>query len=135
MCAAICGVLSCSQRLGRHKQTNSVEFQQMQQQVVSGIEAGNKALSELQEQLSVDDVERIMDEAADGIAYAEEINSILAGKLNSEDDSAVELEFEKMFMDELPELPADLPVPEGAAAAEELPVPKTKTSQPQLVPA
>lgn len=57
-------------------------------------QVGNSALKKLHEILSLEDVERIMDEAREGIEVQQEIDALLAGGLSQdeEDDVAAELE-------------------------------------------
>eukprot|EP00656_Telonema_subtile_P004986 TRINITY_DN12271_c0_g1_i1.p1 TRINITY_DN12271_c0_g1~~TRINITY_DN12271_c0_g1_i1.p1 ORF type:complete len:246 (-),score=89.44 TRINITY_DN12271_c0_g1_i1:218-955(-) len=66
------------------------EFQKIEVEVFHGIKAGNEAIKELQKELSVEDVERVMDEAAEGQAYIEEINQILGEQLSEYDNEQCE---------------------------------------------
>jgi len=61
------------------------------------IEHGTEALKALNEEMSLEDVERIMDETQEAIAYQREIDEALSGKLCSDDEEEVELEFAKML--------------------------------------
>lgn len=49
------------------KMTADIEFTQVEIKVLDGLKAGNAALKKLHEIISVDEVERIMDETRDGI--------------------------------------------------------------------
>ena len=47
----------------------SIEFAQVESQVFSGLKAGNKILQELQAEIKIEDVERLMEDTAEAIAY------------------------------------------------------------------
>lgn len=47
----------------------SIEFAQVEVQVVEGLKTGNKILKELQAEVSIEDVEKLMDDTAEAIAY------------------------------------------------------------------
>ena len=49
--------------------TSVVEFSLIQKDVLYGLQQGNAALKEIQKEMSLEAVERIMDETAEGIAY------------------------------------------------------------------
>ena len=58
------------------KMTTDLEFTQVEMNVIEGLKAGNVALKKLHEIISVDDVERIMDETRDGIEK-QQVSAIL----------------------------------------------------------
>lgn len=103
------------------KLTNDLEFAQVQQQVLDGLQVGNEALKKIHEVLTIDEVERIMDETREGIEKQEEIDAILAaGVLSQEDEDSVAAELEELVAstlpaidedidDKLPEVPTDEP--------------------------
>lgn len=47
--------------------TNDLEFAQVQQQVLEGLKTGNEALKRIHEVMTIDEVERIMDETREGV--------------------------------------------------------------------
>lgn len=49
------------------KMTSDIEFKQVEMNVLDGLKAGNAALKKLHQLISVDEIERIMDETKDGI--------------------------------------------------------------------
>eukprot|EP00039_Didymoeca_costata_P015151 m.253688 g.253688 ORF g.253688 m.253688 type:complete len:213 (-) comp16162_c0_seq7:3382-4020(-) len=81
--------------------TRSIEFAQMEQQVVTGIEAGNKALKILQEEMSLEKVEAIMDDMQEGIEWSNQINERMAETLTPADDEALLQELDAMVTGEL----------------------------------
>ncbi|KAM6964574.1 charged multivesicular body protein 6-like [Tautogolabrus adspersus] len=93
-----------------------LEFAQIEQKVIDGLKVGNDCLKKMHEVMSVEEVERIMDETQDAIEYQRQIDDMLAGSLSPEDEDAVLAELEAITQGdvELPDVPAhDLPeVPE-----------------------
>lgn len=96
------------------KMVQDVEFAQVQIQVADGLKQGNEALKKMHEIMSIEDVERIMDETREGIEYQREIDDLLSGSLTQEDEDAVLQELEEMTQsvtENLPEVPTE-PLPE-----------------------
>ena len=106
------------------------------------LEAGNTALSRVNSQLSLEDAERIMDDNAEGIAYAEELSEILSGSFTTEDNEDIMSQLDALVAEvdgpavvkpaeepvlpdmptvpvQLPEVPTHEPVVEEEAAREE----------------
>lgn len=97
----------------------SIEFAKMSNDMLDAMKAGNAALDELQKEMSIDDVEQIMDDARDGVAWANEVNELLAGKLTADDESNIEAELAAFVgddpavtLDELPDAPTNEPLPD-----------------------
>ena len=115
------------------KLTNDLEFAQVQQQVIDGLQVGNEALKKIHEILTIDEVERIMDETREGIEKQEEIDAILAaGVLSPEDEDSVAAELEELVAstlpaidedidDKLPEVPSEEPAAEKKKKKEKEP--------------
>uniref|UniRef100_A0A8C7F903 Charged multivesicular body protein 6b n=1 Tax=Oncorhynchus kisutch TaxID=8019 RepID=A0A8C7F903_ONCKI len=101
-----------------------IEFAQIEMKVVEGLKVGNDCLKSLHEAMSIEDVERIMDETQEGIEYQREIDEMLAGSLTQEDEDAVLAELEAITQGELdlPEVP-DESLPDVPEAADEEPEP------------
>jgi len=95
---------------GIDKMVQDVEFTQVEMKVVEGLKKGNEALKQLHAVMSIDDVERIMEETAEGVEYQAEIDALMAGSLTEEDEDDILKELE-----ELEEM-------EGAAKAPAVPV-------------
>ncbi|CAK1547319.1 unnamed protein product [Leptosia nina] len=92
--------------------THDLEFTQIEVQVLDGLKNGNAALKKVHEMLSIDEIERIMDETREGIEKQRELDELISGQLTEEDDQAIEAELEEMLDVgvELPEVPTtDLP--------------------------
>lgn len=127
--------------------TNTIEYALVERQVVEGLKAGNDVLAAIHKETSIDAVQKLMDDTADAIAYQNEIDEIISGKITEEDEAAILEELDKIEReaiqneaDKLPKVPtAELPetVPEETAeetTPEELPVPTAhsiKSKRPQ----
>lgn len=105
--------------------TSSVEFALVQKDVVFGLKEGTRVLKEIQKEMGgVEEVEKLMGENAEAIAYQKEVSEMLGGSLTNADEDEVEDELEaleaKMKGAPLPNVPAtELPVKERAKAREE----------------
>lgn len=106
------------------KLTSDLEFAQVQQQVLDGLQTGNEALKKIHEILTIDEVERIMDESREGIEKQQEIDAIIAtGALSQEDEDSVAAELEELVASTLPAIDEDIDdklpdVPTGEPVAE-----------------
>ncbi|KAL6475627.1 hypothetical protein MHYP_G00166670 [Metynnis hypsauchen] len=91
------------------RMVQDIEFAQIEMKVIEGLKVGNDCLKKMHEVLSIDEVERIMDETHDAIEYQRQIDDILAGSLTQEDEDAVLAELEAITQGdvdvELPEVP------------------------------
>lgn len=115
------------------KLTSDLEFAQVQQQVIDGLQVGNEALKKIHEILTIDKVEQIMDETREGIEKQQEIDAIIAtGALSQEDEDSVAAELEELVAstlpaidedidEKLPEVPTDEPVAEKKKKKERQP--------------
>ncbi|KAK1247079.1 hypothetical protein MKX08_000881 [Trichoderma sp. CBMAI-0020] len=102
------------------KLTASVEFAQIQKDVVFGLQQGTKVLSEIHAEMGgIEHVEKLMEENAEAIAYQNEISEMLGTRITAQDEEEVEdelaaLEAEMSGVNQkLPTVPnAQLPVSE-----------------------
>lgn len=95
------------------RMVQDMEFAQIEIKVIQGLKVGNECLKKMHEVMSVEEVERIMDETQDAVEYQKQIDDMLAGSLSQEDEDAVLAELEALAQGdvELPEVPGDqLPV-------------------------
>nr|KAF7438617.1 hypothetical protein H0235_001008 [Vespula pensylvanica] len=101
---------------------HDIEFAQIEIKIVDGLKEGNAALKKLHNILSIDEIEKVMDETREGIEKQKELDEILSGELTQEDEAEVEAELDVLLnadikeapleiSDEiiLPEVPTDLP--------------------------
>ncbi|KAL6095339.1 chmp6 [Pungitius sinensis] len=91
------------------RMVQDLEFAQIETKVIQGLKVGNECLKKMHEVMSVEEVERIMDETQDAIEYQRQIDDMLAGSLTQEDEDAVLAELEAITQGdvELPEVPED----------------------------
>lgn len=93
--------------------TSSVEFAQIQKDVVFGLQQGTKVLQEIHKEMGgIEHVEKLMGETADAIAYQNEVSEMLGGRISNHDEDEVE--------DELAAMEAQIRRPE-APVREDLP--------------
>lgn len=91
------------------KLTADLEFSQVQQQVLDGLQVGNEALKKIHEVLTIDEVERIMDETREGVEKQQEIDAIIsAGALSADDEDSVAAELEELVASTLPAIDEDI---------------------------
>lgn len=78
-------------------------------QVIDGLKTGNDALKKVHDILSIDEIEKILDETREGIEKQQEIDELISGQLTEEDNEAVEAELEAILDvdDQLPDIPTD----------------------------
>lgn len=120
------------------KLASDIEFALVELQVLDGLKSGNAALAKVHEILTVDEVERIMDETKESVDKQQEIDAILNGVLSADDENDVLAELDRLVEieaeankvpdhraadgedldDILPDVPSDA-LPEASAAKRE----------------
>ncbi|ROW03667.1 hypothetical protein VMCG_05489 [Cytospora schulzeri] len=111
------------------KLTANVEFALIQKDVVFGLQQGTKVLKEIHSEMGgIENVEKLMGETADAIAYQNEVSEMLGGKISNQDEDEVE--------DELAALEAELsePQPQSLPNVPDTELPAQKT-EPERQPA
>lgn len=104
----------------------NIETAKRNNQLFSALKQGHKALTELQQEVTIEDAERLMDDSAEAKAYQDRMSETLSQSLTPEEDEAVHAELDAMEanslqeqMDALPEVPKHtVPVQEKAEAEE-----------------
>lgn len=114
------------------RMVHDIEFAQVEVKVIDGLKLGNAALKKLHDLLSIDEIEKVMDETREGIEKQKEINDVLSGELTEEDEGEVEAELDALLAAEVkekaPEVPEDVILPEvPERVPEELPEKKKGT--------
>ncbi|CAK9826338.1 Charged multivesicular body protein 6 [Anthophora retusa] len=98
------------------RMVHDLEYAQVELKVIDGLKVGNAALKKLHDLLSIDEIEKVMDETREGIEKQREIDAILSGELSDKDESDVEAELDALLAAEVeektPEVPKDITVPE-----------------------
>lgn len=110
-----------------------IEFMQIEMQVIEGLKVGNDCLKLMHEIMSIEDVERILDETQEAIEYQRQIAELLAGSLTQEDEEDILAELEAITQGEdvaLPEVPAQA-LPEVPEAAQTEPEQRKRKEKPE----
>ncbi|KAG5951976.1 hypothetical protein E4U53_001926 [Claviceps sorghi] len=102
------------------KLTANVEFALIQKDVVFGLQQGTKVLKEIHAEMGgLENVEKLMGETAEAIAYQQEVSEMLGGQISNQDEEDVEEELAALQAElagpghELPSVPvAQVPVGE-----------------------
>ncbi|XP_049716653.1 charged multivesicular body protein 6 isoform X1 [Elephas maximus indicus] len=95
------------------RMVQSIEFTQIEMKVMEGLQFGNECLRKMHQVMSIEEVERILDETQEAVEYQRQIDELLAGSLTQEDEDAVLEELDAITQEqvELPEVPAE-PLPD-----------------------
>ena len=145
------------------KLTSSVEFAQIQKDVVFGLQQGTKVLQEIHKEMGgIEHVEKLMGETADAIAYQkvsgprtdeslvhrmltilalQEVSEMLGGRISNADEDEVEdelaaLEAEMSTTAPLPNVPdTELPVPQVQTDPEDVPAKVREAERRQMLAA
>ncbi|KAJ4424487.1 Vacuolar protein sorting-associated protein 20 [Gnomoniopsis sp. IMI 355080] len=118
------------------KLTANVEFALIQKDVVFGLQQGTKVLNEIHAEMGgLENVEKLMGDSAEAIAYQNEISDMLGGRISNHDEDEIEdelraLEAELKRQEPLPNVP-NTPLPERE---EEAPQPaQVKQQEPEAM--
>ncbi|ORY64373.1 Snf7-domain-containing protein [Pseudomassariella vexata] len=69
----------------------NVEFAQIQKDIVFGLQQGTAVLKQIHAEMGgIENVEKLMGETADAIAYQNEISEMLGGRISNQDEDEVE---------------------------------------------
>ena len=74
----------------------TIEFAVVERAVVEGLKRGNVVLRDLQQEMSIESVEKLMEETREAVEYQQEISALLSDRLDVGETSAVEEEYEQM---------------------------------------
>ncbi|XP_015175576.1 PREDICTED: charged multivesicular body protein 6-A [Polistes dominula] len=95
---------------------HDIEFAQIEIKVVDGLKEGNVALKKLHDILSIDEIEKVMDETREGVEKQRELNELLSGELTQEDETDIEAELDALLSAEIketaPEVPDEITLPD-----------------------
>ncbi|XP_030390343.1 charged multivesicular body protein 6 isoform X1 [Gopherus evgoodei] len=114
------------------RMVQDIEFTQIEMRVIEGLKIGNECLNKMHEVMSIEEVERIIDETQDAVEYQRQIDEMLAGSFTEEDEDAILEELNAITQEqlELPEVPTE-PLPEKIPEASPVKI----RAKPELVAA
>jgi DNA-binding FrmR family transcriptional regulator len=76
---------------------DTIEWEAANMEVMRALQAGNAALNKLHEEMSVEDVENLLAETNEAIETENEINLLLAGQFNAQDDEELQRELAELM--------------------------------------
>lgn len=109
---------------------HDLEFAQVEIKVIDGLKVGNTALKKLHDVLSIEDIEKVMDETQEGVEKQNEINEILMGTLTDKDEAAVEAELDELLKLDVKE--TNLETPKITQTPEEVQLPDVPEELPTI---
>ncbi|CEP22303.1 unnamed protein product [Cyberlindnera jadinii] len=125
---------SSNQLYNLENMIHNIEFKLIEKDFLKGLQNGNAILSKLNNEMKVEDVERLVDEVQDNIAYQDEINEMLSNSVVGQDiedeidQELAALELEATPLDQrLPKIDGLAKVPE--VAVDVLPQQKKESSK------
>ncbi|KAL4069705.1 Snf7 family [Scleroderma yunnanense] len=101
---------------------STIEFSLVEISVLHGLKQGNEVLKEIHREMSIESVEKLMEETQEAREYQREIGNLLASQLSEEEEDAVQAELrelqnqsmaehvEPIFHEVLPSVPKERPV-------------------------
>ncbi|KAK8858688.1 hypothetical protein IAR55_002917 [Kwoniella newhampshirensis] len=106
---------------------NTIEFTQIQNTVMHGLEMGADVLKQLHAEMSLERVEKLMDQTREGVEYQREIDETLMSKMSPEEEDEVQEELERLQREAMPAIPS---VPETQPVS----LPDVPVEEPSTVP-
>ncbi|KAF7310814.1 hypothetical protein HMN09_00624400 [Mycena chlorophos] len=105
---------------------STIEFSLVEVSVLHGLQQGNDVLKQIHKEMSVEAVEKLMDETQEAREYQREISDLLANNLTADEEDAVQEELEQLVAEaqageqlELPVAPTHEPVSDTPVAVSE----------------
>jgi len=114
------------------KMLMDLEQAKWNKEVFEAMKIGTAALTKMNEELNIEDIEQLMEENAEATAYQDEINELLSGELADIDEDEIFAELQKMEEMEADELAASMPI---APEVRKNVKPELNTSQGNVEPA
>jgi charged multivesicular body protein 6 len=105
---------------------DSIEFAQLEQKVFEGLKQGNEVLKQIQSQMKIEDIENLMLDTQEAVAYQNEIDQLISGVFTQEDDEEIMKELEELEQQvpettlkesDLPSVPKEAPQAQPTKAA------------------
>uniref|UniRef100_A0ABI7ZRU1 Charged multivesicular body protein 6 n=1 Tax=Felis catus TaxID=9685 RepID=A0ABI7ZRU1_FELCA len=67
----------------------NIEFAQIEMKVVEGLQIGNECLKKMHQVMSLEEVERILEETQEAVEYQRQIDELLSGSFTQEDEDTI----------------------------------------------
>lgn len=80
----------------------NIEFTSIEAEVFASLKTGNTVLATLQKEVSLSDVEQLMAETADAVAYQQQISDIVSASLTTQDSFDCDAELERLLAEAIP---------------------------------
>ncbi|GEM08771.1 SNF7 family protein, charged multivesicular body protein 6 [Rhodotorula toruloides] len=91
------------------KLVQSIEFSLVEKDVLFGLQQGNDVLKQLNKEMDLATVEKLMDDTREGIAYQQEVSELLSSRMSAQDEEDVQAELAALQAEQsgtkLPEAP------------------------------
>lgn len=95
----------------------------------AGLKTGNAILADLQSEMKVEEVEQLMSDTAEAIAYQDEISQMLSGKMTEGDEADVLEELDELVGEVMGGSLPDVPPVVATKKAEEEPEEEAEQEQ------
>ncbi|KAB5590665.1 Charged multivesicular body protein 6 [Ceratobasidium theobromae] len=105
---------------------SSIEFALVEKDIIFGLQQGNKVLKALHAEMSLEDVEKLMEETAEAVAYQKEIDEMLSSQMTVDEEEAVQKELEQLQSEALGNVPIHEPSPAKPVSLPLVPVEEPK---------
>ncbi|GAA5972142.1 hypothetical protein JCM11641_002512 [Rhodosporidiobolus odoratus] len=97
----------------------SIEFSLVEKDVLYGLQQGNTVLQQLNKEMDLAAVEKLMDDTREGVAYQEEVSALLSSRISAADEEDVLAELAALQAEQIS---TKLPEAPSHALPERLPV-------------
>ncbi|KAH7311782.1 Snf7 family [Rhizoctonia solani] len=104
---------------------SSIEFALVEKDIMFGLQQGNQVLKALHAEMSLEDVEKLMEETAEAVAYQNEIDQMLTSRMTVDEEEAVQKELAELQSEALGSAPIHEPSP-----PEPVKLPSVPTTEP-----
>jgi charged multivesicular body protein 6 len=100
-----------------HEMIDSIEFAQMEQKVFQGLQEGNKVLQEIHQQMSLEEIDQLMQDTQEAIDYQRQVEDALSGKFTDADEEDIMSQLEQLekecitneLAEKMPSVPEEQP--------------------------
>ncbi|KAG9079365.1 Vacuolar protein sorting-associated protein 20 [Ceratobasidium sp. 370] len=108
---------------------SSIEFALLEKDILFGLQQGNKVLKSIHAEMSLEDVEKLMEETAEAVAYQNEIDQMLTSRMTVDEEEAVQKELAQLQAEAIGNAPIHEP-----AGTERVELPSVPAKEPTEPP-